>query len=179
MTQDQQIERWKIFQSQVEVAAKSGSILCLGDMNIYLEKLEDPSYYLKGLAEEYQMTIGENGLETLNFGYTWQRIINNIVVKSAVDHAFTNRPNFIHDFYKIPIDYSDHSMICIDMNINVSRLKKHSTITRDMRKLKSNPQFFLKELSKLDWASFVNMSDVDKMEEEWTKERNNCLNKNN
>ena len=80
---------------------------------------------------------------------------------------------------KIPIDYSDHSMICIDMNINVSRLKKHSIITRDMRKLKSNPQFFLKELSKLDWASFVNMSDVDKMEEEWTKERNNCLNKNN
>ena len=57
--------------------------------------------------------------------------------------------------------------------------KPQTTIitSRDLRKLRSNPKYFLKELSKIKWESFVNMVDVDDMEEFWTTEINNCLNK--
>ena len=70
LTIDQQIERWRIFNKQVEKAKKEGIILCLGDMNINLERLEDSSYYLKKLAEEYQTLIFEGDLNVMNFGIT-------------------------------------------------------------------------------------------------------------
>ena len=92
MTPDQQLERFEIFHSQVELAQKEGTILCLGDFNINLENLENPSYYLKKLADEYLTMVGELGLEILDYGVTWNRIKNGSVVKSAVDHAITNKP---------------------------------------------------------------------------------------
>ena len=128
MTIDQQLEGWKIFLSQVEQASKEGLILCLGDMNINLELLEDPTYYLKKLAEEYQLIIGECGLEILNFGITWNRICKDGVVKSAVDQAFTNKPYSIHNYFKTLIDYSDHDMICVDLNMKVSKSKFQSEV---------------------------------------------------
>ena len=48
MTIDQQLVGWKIFLSQVEQASKEGLILCLGDMNINLEQLEEPKYCNNG-----------------------------------------------------------------------------------------------------------------------------------
>jgi hypothetical protein len=64
MSIDQQIERWKIYQSQIEQAKKENSLIfCLGDMNINLEKLEESSYYLKKLAEEYQIMTSDFHLE--------------------------------------------------------------------------------------------------------------------
>ena len=41
MSLNQQLERWKIFQSQVEKASVEGLILCLGDMNSDLVKWEE------------------------------------------------------------------------------------------------------------------------------------------
>ena len=41
MTINQQLERFKIFQSQVEKASKEGLILVLGGLNINLDKWED------------------------------------------------------------------------------------------------------------------------------------------
>ena len=106
-----QLERFEIFHSQVELAQKEGTILCLGDFNINLENLENPSYYLKKLADEYLTMVGELGLEILDYGVTWNRIKNGSVVKSAVDHAITNKPQAIHNYYKEMIHYSDHCAI--------------------------------------------------------------------
>ena len=124
-------------------------MVCLGDFNINLDHLEEPTYYLKKLSEEYQMMIGECGLETLYFGITWSRTIKDKIVKSAVDHGFTNKPNLINSHYKTPIDYSDHDMICVVLNMNIARLRTYTITSRDMRKLRSNPNFFLNELLKI------------------------------
>ena len=126
MTIDQQLVGWKIFLSQVEQASKEGLILCLGDMNINLEQLEEPKYYLKKLADEYQLIVGECGLEILSFGITWNRVCRDAVVKSAVDQAFTNKSSSIHKYFKFLIDYSDHDMICVDLNMKVSKSKVHT-----------------------------------------------------
>ena len=63
MSINEQLERWKIFQNQVGQASKEGLILTIGDMNIDLEKWEESNYYQKKLAEEYQLMVGELGLE--------------------------------------------------------------------------------------------------------------------
>ena len=92
MSLNEQLERWKLFKAQVEKASSESLILCMGDMNIDLEKLEESTYYLKKLAEEHQSMIGECGLELLNFGITWSRTHSDgNTIMSAIDQAFTNK----------------------------------------------------------------------------------------
>ena len=38
--------------SQIERAEKEGQVLIIGDMNIDLDKMDDPKYYLRKLAKE-------------------------------------------------------------------------------------------------------------------------------
>ena len=179
MSIDQQIERWKIYKSQIEQAKKENSlILCLGDMNINLEKLEESSYYLKKLAEEYQIMTSDFQLEVLNFGITWSRSHKNGITKnSAVDHAMTNKIESVHDYFKIFIDFSDHQMICVDLKTEVQKLQNNNTACRDFRKMRSNPQYFLNECAKVNWESLASMLDVDEMQSFFTSEINKCLDK--
>ena len=73
LTINQQIERLKVLFLQIELAEEEGLALIIGDMNIDIEKLEDSTYHLRKLANEYQLMINECGLKILNFGPTWNR----------------------------------------------------------------------------------------------------------
>ena len=169
---NEQIERLNIFHTQVEKASKEGLILIMGDMNINLEKWEDPNYYLKKLADEYHRLIGLCGLDLLNFGITWSRSQDN---GSALDHGLCNKPEAIKNYYKTDIDYSDHSLIIVDLNVKVPKLHDSISTARDLRKLRNNPQFFISRLKKVDWGAFGYMNSIDDMETLWTKEINKCL----
>ena len=144
----------------------------MGDMNVNLEKWEDSTYYLKNLADEYQRLIGLCGLDLLNFGITWSRSQEN---GSALDHALTNKPEAIENYYKTDIDYSDHSLITVILNVKVPKLHDSISTARDLRKLRSNPHFFISRLKRVDWGAFGYMDSVDDMEILWTKEINKCL----
>ena len=63
-------------------------------------------------------------------GSTWNR-----KQESALDHALTNKPEAIKNYFKIQIDYSDHNLICVDMKINVQKIQKNSTTARDYCKI--------------------------------------------
>ena len=176
MSINQQLDRWKIFHAQVEIASKDVLILGIGDMNIDTCKWEEASYYQKKIDQEYQLLVDECGLELLNFGITWRRNQFDAFVESALDHAFTNKPSSVHGYFKTEIDYSDHHFLCVDLKMSGKRMKNSIITSRDLRKMKSNPKYFLNELSKIEWGSFVNMVDVDDMEKFWTTEINKCLN---
>ena len=150
--------------SQVDKASEESFIICLGDFNIDLEKWEDCKYYQKNIAKDYQLMIGNCGLEIYNFGFTWRRKKKNIYVQSAIDHAFTNKPLNAHSCSKTEIDYSDHDLIYVKINWKVPKLPNIVTKSRDFRKLKSNPDYFLNALTKIDWSSLVDMHDLDNME---------------
>ena len=74
--------------NQAKKASKEGAVIAIGDTNLDLEKFEDPNYYKKALAEEYQEDLAEGGFETINFGLTWRD-------KTAIDHCFINRPELM------------------------------------------------------------------------------------
>ena len=57
----------------------------------------------------------------------------------------------------------------------VQKIQKNSTTARDYRKIRSNPQFFLKRLSRINWNVLENMKKVDDMVILRTKETNDCL----
>ena len=54
----EQLARFEEFSKQVEKACQEASVFIAGDMNVDLQKWEEPNYYLKKLAEEYQSLIG-------------------------------------------------------------------------------------------------------------------------
>ena len=62
-----------------------------------------------------------------------------------------NKPAFINDYYQTDIDYSDHNMINVELNIKIPKAKEVTTASRDYRKLRSNQYFFLKKLAKIEW----------------------------
>ena len=102
MTTDQQVERLNVFHLQLEQASKEGLILVMGDMNIDIDNWEDSNYYLKKVAEKYQLIIAECGLDLINFGITWCRTHKNgNVLKSSIDHALTNKSKFINFFRSV------------------------------------------------------------------------------
>ena len=177
MNPDQQVDKLEILHTQIEKASKEGLILIIGDMNIDLEKWEDLKYYQKKQAEKYQSLIGECGLEIMDFGMTYNGNKNGEVINSALDHAITNKPRAINNYYKTLIDanLSDHHMISVDLNIKTPKLQEKIIRARDCRKLRSNPEFFLKELRNVEWEILGNMEDVDPMEEFMTKKTNDCL----
>ena len=83
----------------------------------------------------------------------------------------------LHSYHKKPIEYSDHSMICINMDLSMKSNSRAQTTTYwDLKKFRSKPQFFLNSLSKIDWSLLANFEDVDEMETFWTSEIKKCQN---
>ena len=177
MSITQQLERLELLHSQIEKASKEGLILIIGDMNINLQKWEDPKYYQKQQAEKYQSIIGECGLEIIDFGITYNGKKDGEVVISALDHAITNKPVAVSEYRKTFIDdsLSDHHMISVDLNIMTPKFKGKIFTSRDYSKLRRNPEFFLNELGNVGWESLIDMDDVDPMEKFLTIEINNWL----
>ena len=173
MGENEEIERLQVLHSQIEKASKEGLLLLMGDMNIDLDKMEQEDYYQVKQAKEYQTMISENGLEVIHFGKTYLHRVNG--EESAIDHAITNKPESIKDYQKIEISYSDHDLICVDLNVKVTKLKDINNITRDYRKVRSNPKFLLNKLTEIKWESLTDMSNVKDMVQFWSSELNKCL----
>ena len=158
------------------------NVFILGDMNICLMRMEDENYYLKKIAEEYQSMIGQNGLDIIGFGVTWTRLHKNGKIrKSSLDHGLTNDPSQIVDSKKVEVGFSDHSAVIIDINTNLKKAKRMKRNTRDMRKLRANPNKFVEELRKIDWTYITsgddraNIVDVDDIVNYWTESVQNVL----
>ena len=67
--------------------SKQGLVLVLGDINLDLNRFEEPTYYLKTISDQYQIDLGEGGFEIINFGDTWK--------DRAIDHTFCNKPEVV------------------------------------------------------------------------------------
>ena len=163
-------------------ASRECNVFILGDMNICLMRMEDENYYLKKIAEEYQSMIGQNGLDIISFGVTWTRLHKNGEIrKSSLDHGLTNEPSQIVDNKKVEVGFSDHSAVIIDINTNLKKAKRMKRNTRDMRKLRANPNKFVEELRKIDWTCITsgddtaNIVDVDDIVNYWTESVQNVL----
>ena len=176
MSVQEQCDRLGLLVDQFEKASKEGLVVCLGDLNIDLNKWDDCRYYMKKVAETYQMGLAKSGMEVVDFGITWRRVhADGRILESAIDHAATNKPEAIDNHFTVEIDYSDHELISLDLNVNVQKRSQEPIRSRDLRKLRSNPSYFLNALNKIDWSSLFEMLSVDQMEEFWTSEINKCL----
>merc|ERR1712008_605673 len=86
-------------------------------------------------------------------------------------------PMAVSEYHKTFIDdsLSDHHMVSVDLNIKTPKFQEKSITSRDVKKLRRNPDFFLNELRNVGWEIFIDMEDVDPMEKFWTIEINKCM----
>ena len=178
LTINEQAERMKVFGEQVEKAASEGLVLGLGDLNIDLNNIDSPNYYLRKVSDEYLSVLANSGMELFNYGITWRRIHKDgKELASALDHAFCNKPVYATNREKIECNFSDHDAISVELQIGIP--KRHEVIikARDVRKLRSNPKYFRKVLSNIDWAKFTQMQTVEEMTEFFTSEIIKALDK--
>ena len=133
-----------------------------------MSRFEDPSYYKKELAEQYQEDLGEGGFETINFGDTWK--------DRAIDHCFSNKPEAIKNYEKQHCHFSDHKLIYVELLAQAHRSNGDKIIIRDMRKIRTNPQYFINSLLSVILGEMANMvSDVDEMVKFYKKSVISCL----
>ena len=124
---NQHSENILTLKAQIESAIKEGLVIVIGDMNIDIKKWDLPG--ISKTAEEYQLMIGECGLQMLDFGITWNRIIESVLKESAIDHALTNKPEAVKDHFKVKFHRSDHDLICVDVNFNVQKTVSYTHLT--------------------------------------------------
>ena len=125
---------------------------------------EDPNYNMKSLAEQYQEDLREGGFDLINFGLTW----NN---ETSIDHAFCNKPESVKNCGIIMTrHFSDHNLIHVELETNLSRITQETIVARDMRKIRANPQYFINSLLSVEWDKLANMVwDVYEMVNFYTK----------
>ena len=64
---------------------------------------------------------------------------------------------------------SDHHLIYVELLTNLSVKEPDFWISRDMRKIRANPNYFMYALKEIDWLSMAIMVwDVDEMVKFWT-----------
>ena len=168
----QQAERMQVFNTQLERATIEGLVVCMGDFNINLEKYLSPTFYLRAVADEYQKTISNCGLSLIDFGITWRREHKDgSVHESAIDHGLINKPVHLIEATKKEVDYSDHSLIMMEVQCGIPRNHKSQTIhARDLRKIRANPEYLQYALSNIDWTKLAQMEEVNKMVQYWDDE---------
>ena len=178
MTETQQADKFKIIAGQIEKAClEEAQVIALGDWNVDIHKLD--TFYLPKVADVYKECIAKCGLKPIDFGITFRRVHKDgKVIESAVDHVLIKKPEMVNDYSKGDITYSDHSSIIIDLSIGVTRNKQGLTKrSRDLRKIRANPQYFQFALYNCPWDKLAQMEDVDEMETFFTSQIEGVLDK--
>ena len=173
-----QSQRQDKFRQQVERAENEKcTIIGIGDMNLDMEKWHKPDYKFKRISKNYQEMLSRLGLHLFNYGYTFQRINKEgKVTRSAIDHAFTNREGNIKKTEKQVCSFSDHDMIIIEAKINKREKKpKLKQRTRDLKRIRNNPDIFKNALSMIEWGKLALCTDVDEQVDFYTARIKNVL----
>ena len=94
----------------------SGHVIIMGDFNLDGSKSNATDYRLRDYFDDLQSTFDQHNLiQVINFS-TWQRIINNVLKESTLDHVYVKNPLIINTVYAIKPLIGDHSLIIAEIN---------------------------------------------------------------
>ena len=122
-------------------------ILIAGDFNLDDSKRYAPDYRHKHLFELQNVLFDQHNLMQLIDFPTWNRVVNNVMKNSILDHVYVQDPTFVRNMnYTTPL-IGDHKLLIFDILCKSEPPKIH---------LKRNWQHYnklslLEELSKLDF----------------------------
>jgi hypothetical protein len=171
-----QMENLCHFLSQVERARrKSECVVCLGDMNIDLNKEGDTLYSLRTLLSHLLSTLSEHGLKNIMLGdtYTATRLREDgTLIHSALDHLYISKEEEIMQVQVLGEAMSDHMPILVELGKKKRCRDKNTLRKRDFKHF--NLDTFNLDLAMQPWETLTEAKDVDDMVECFNK-LTNCV----
>ena len=124
----------------------------MGDLNLDDSKRNDPNYRNKSFFEIMSPIIDQNNLMQIVTFPTWQRVVNNNLRFSTLDHIYIKDPTQITNLNSINPIIGDHHMIMFTLN-EIPNPPKET--------IKRNWKYYSKEklLQKLALTTFDTSSD--------------------
>ena len=149
-------------------------MLLLGDFNLNLLEKEAKTSYIKswlGLIDSY-------GLTQMITKPTRVEKRNTKITSTLIDHIYTNNVQIIRNSFVSNIALSDHKPIICSMSAKIPKTPNNSHKYATYRSFKTfSPINFLSDLSKIDFSSVFQTSDVNEATIQFIKLFTACIDK--
>ena len=90
-------------------------IIIAGDFNLDEENRYSTSYRYKNLFNIQNAIFDNHHLIQIVEFHTWQRVINNVIRKSILDHVYVKDPTHVFNLYSIEPLVGDHKLIIFEI----------------------------------------------------------------
>ena len=90
-------------------------IIIAGDFNLDEENRYSTSYRYKNLFNIQNAIFDNHHLIQIIEFHTWQRVINNVIRKSILDHVYVKDPTHVFNLYSIEPLVGDHKLIIFEI----------------------------------------------------------------
>ena len=102
--------------------------LLLGDFNLDSAKKFEQNYPYHNLFELLDEHLDQHHLQQMKHGSTWQRIVNQTLKESTLDHIYINDDQIVNKLDNTKQHISDHNLLVVSLNLEPER----STFRRKM-----------------------------------------------
>ena len=131
----------------------SKDVMILGDSNLCIFKWDDENYHDKEMAEMVKHFLLENNCKQMVAEYTRSEIgRGGTVVKSCIDHIYTNSPEKVQTFVQFVGD-SDHLGVIAEKATRIPRLKPNVVKKRSYKGF--DIESFLNDINESDINKIV------------------------
>jgi hypothetical protein len=150
--------------------------VCLGDMNIDLNKEQDRTYPQWKLLTHLLSTLSEYGLKNIMLGNTYLATRlrgDGTLIQSALDHLYISEEEKILEARVLDKAMSDHMPILVEIGKKKTCRNRSSLRIRSFRNF--NLEDFNLDLAFQPWESILEATDVDQMVEYFNTFTSNVL----
>jgi hypothetical protein len=145
-------------------------VVCMGDMNIDMNKREKSDYPVGKLLRDLEMTLANSGLENIELGDTYfafRTREDGSSISSALDHLYINDHDALDSFEVLKSGMSDHRPIMANVRMKRIRHKTDAIIKKRCYK-RFNWDNFKQDLVTQPWEQLGETEDVNIMVDMFT-----------
>jgi len=139
--------------------ATTNNTVLLGDMNLDENKRYAVNYGQRSLFQDFDEIIGHHQYTQHVTETTWERVIENRVKSSVIDHIYSTNSTSVEKVTYKDTSYGDHRLILMRTS-DVAKIERSVIRRRSWRKYSS--ELLVEELRKVKWQT-----EIENIQELW------------
>ena len=149
------------FQKQLHLIneATTNNTVLLGDMNLDENKRYAVDYGKRSLFQDFDEIIGHHQYTQHVTETTWERVIENRVKSSVIDHIYSTNSTSVEKVTYKDTSYGDHRLVLMRTS-DVAKIERSVIRRRSWRKYSS--ELLVEELRKVKWQT-----EIENIQELW------------
>ena len=147
--------------------ATTNNTVLLGDMNLDENKRYAIDYNQRSLFGDFDEIIGHHQYTQHVSEATWERVIENQVKSSIIDHIYCTNSTSVEKVTYVDTTYGDHRLVIL-RTADEAKIEKISLQRRNWRNYSS--ELLSEELEKVEWQT-----GIENIQELWNSIEHNIL----